>query len=143
MKRNCNTPLAEPRLGSGGGLLSQAYGIEELEELLDVCDLESIMHAIAHTYQSEDTPAVLTRNVGSDEGANARRIHIRDLTEIDDQGARGVGSHGRLEGKHRGQNERSVEAKNALSWLTSGLIVDLKGLLRHGGDSTSGTILNC
>jgi hypothetical protein len=84
--------------------------------------------ALADTYQRETSPALLAGDVRPYESADSCRIHIGDVGEINDQDAGGVGTHHGLELEHRGHDQRSVQAENALSWLGSGLVFNAKGL---------------
>ena len=74
---------------------------------------------------------------------DAGRIHIGDVGEIDDQRARSVGAHRCLKREHGGHDQCSVEAKNALSRLRSGLVFDMQALLGHGGDINACVTLDC
>jgi hypothetical protein len=122
---------------------SCAHGIEEAEKLLDVSDLERIVDAVTHTHQRQASSAVLARDVGSHKCSDASRIHIGDVGEIDNQRTRGVGAHCGLKAKYSGHDQRAVEAKNSLARLASGLVINAKSLLRHGGDINACVILNC
>jgi len=77
---------------------------------------------------------MLPGDVGANQSADAGRIHVRDLGEINDQRARSIGAHRGLELKHCCHYQRTVEAQNALSGLRSGLIFYAEGLLRHAGN---------
>ena len=86
-RRQSNYISLETYALCGAGLLCRAHRIEKMEELLDVGDFERVMHAIAHTHQSQLPAAVLASNVGSDQRANTGGIHIGDVGEINNQRA--------------------------------------------------------
>jgi hypothetical protein len=115
-----------------GRLFCRAYGIEETKELLDPRNLQRIVDALAHAYQRQIPPAMLAGDVCAYQRPDAGGIHVRDIREIDDQGPGSIGAYGRLELKHRGHHQGSIEAENALSRLRSGLIFYAEGFLRHG-----------
>src|SRR5271156_2868758 len=128
---------------SGARLFRRAYGIKEAEKLLDPGDLERVVDALAHAYQRQISSTMLPRNIRSHECADARGIDVGNLAKVDDQCLRGVSPYDRLKIKHRRHHQRSVERENALSWLSSGLVFNAKGFLRHDGDINSHVILDC
>jgi len=121
-------PLATLTLQLCGGLLGCAHGIEEAEELFDPSDAERVVDAFADAHQRKASSALLAGDVRSNQRADSCRIHIGDVGEINDQRAGGVGTHHGLELEHRGHDQCSVKAENALSLLGSRLVFNAKGL---------------
>jgi hypothetical protein len=127
--------LRERRLGEvlrGGCLFRGAHRIEEAKELLDSRDFQSIMHAVAHADQCKTSLAVLPGHISPHKCANARRIGIGDIGEIDDQRLRGIGPDGSLKIKYGGQDKGPIEAKDTLTWGGSWLVFNPKGIGHRG-----------
>jgi hypothetical protein len=114
-----------------GHLFGGAYGIEETKELLDPRNLQRVVDALADAYQRQIPSAMLAGDVCAYQRPDAGGIHVTDIREIDDQGPGSIGAYRRLELKHRGHHQGSIEPENALSGLRSGLVFYAEGLLRH------------
>ena len=126
-----------------GFLLCRAHGIEEMEKLLDACNFQSVAHSSVDADKGEAAMGVLPSDVCAYQRADARRIDVRDVREIENKSLRLVGANGGLKFKERGEHERAAQNQDAIPWLTSGLIRNTKGFLRHAGDINLGVIVNC
>src|ERR1700722_2634824 len=115
----------------GGGLFGGVDGIEEAEELLDASDTQGVMHALAHANQRQLSSRMLPSDIGADQSADPRRIHVGHVGEIDNQTSRLICPHGRLEIEYGGQNQSAGKCQNPVSSLASRLIVDPKRVFRH------------
>ncbi len=74
---------------------------------------------------------LLVSDVRAYHGANTRRIHIRDIAEIQHQYPRSIGANFRLKLEQATHGERPGEAQNALSIFWACNIFDDERVLWH------------
>src|SRR5579864_2762896 len=92
------------------------------------------MDALTYTHQCEVPPAVLARYIRPHQRPNPCRIHVGDVGKVDNERTGSIGPDGALKSENCGHHQWTIQPKNALSGLRSGLVVDAEGILRHGGD---------
>src|SRR6478752_1859269 len=96
-------------------LLRSIDRVHKLEEFLHVGNLQSVLDSFVHSDKKQTAPILLVSDVRAYHGANASRIHIRDVAEIQHQYPRSIGANFRLKLEQATHGERPGEAQNALS----------------------------
>jgi len=111
---------------------SAAAGVsKKVKKLLHPSDRERIVHPLAHTDQVEAAFFFLMRNVSAHQRADTRGVHVRDLGEIQKQGAGLVGPNLGLEVEQVTKNKRPVKSEYTLSIFRASEVFNDKRLLRH------------
>src|SRR6478752_7227273 len=112
-------------------LLRSIDRVNKLEEFLYVGDLQRILDSFVHSNKKQTAPILLVSDVRAYHGANASRIHIRDIAEIQHQYPRSIGANFRLKFEQATHGERPREAQNALSIFWACNIFNYKSVLWH------------
>ena len=93
------------------GLLSSGRCVEEGKKLLHPSDRERVVHPLAHPNQVKAAFFFLMSNISPYERSDARGVHVRNVGEIQKQGAGLVGPNLGLEVEQVAKNERPVKSQ--------------------------------
>jgi hypothetical protein len=127
----------------GRPLFRCAYRVKKIEELINPRDFQGITNAIADPGQRQPTRRVLPSDVRAHQGADTRRIGVRNVGKINHQSLRLVRPNHGLKFEHRGENQRAIKNQNPLPRLASRLIRNLKCLFRHAENINLHVTINC
>jgi hypothetical protein len=121
------------RFSGGGRFFGRANRVEKAEELIHMGYLEGVVDPVADADQSETPAFLLMSDVSAHESADSGGIHVRDVREVENQGARLIAAHKFLEVEKSSQQKGPVKAQDSLAGLGSGRILDAKGVVGHSG----------
>lgn len=66
-------------------LFSFVLSVEETEELENACDFEGMTHTLVDADEAQETAIFVMGNVGTDQGANAGGVDVRDGGKVDNE----------------------------------------------------------
>ena len=123
---------APTELGSYCCALSRGHGVVKLEELLHVRHLHGVADPLGDSHQRQPAAVLLMGHISAHQRADAGRVDVGNLGEVEDEGGRGVAPHHRLKRKEVGDEEQEPFRRNTR--LPAGIplsVFDLQRLLRH------------
>ncbi len=91
--------------------------IVDAKELFDAGHFQGGKKPLADADQGEGVAGFVMRNVGAHERADSRRIDVRDIREVDNQGGGVLRTKGGLKLKQRSENDRTLKTENTLTGL--------------------------
>jgi len=98
----------------------------------DVGDLQRVSHPLIHPHQRQQVAFLLAGNVRSQQGADARRIYVWNIGQIDDHSGRLLRPDHILEPEEIGQGKRPCQAQNLASITRSCNAFHTKRVVWHG-----------
>ena len=91
-------------------------------------DLKRAVHSIRNPNQGQCPPIFLMSYIGTHHRTDAGGIHVRNVSEVDDEGTRIVCPYFALEVEQVRNQQRSAEAQDSLARLWTGDILNHKGV---------------